>query len=343
MSFFGALDILSSGGDGETFVTDFSSFKIVYLLTVYLPVLMGAFLWSQEHLGAKIACFPNIALGDNQNKALNSHCWSEGFYVTDPTDITKSLKTQPHRFFAIYLGVQAVVFIVPVLVWNTLTKATLLGILAATKTFLSDLADLLIDGSDAEDVREAGIAMVKIRMRIAQYYESTMEFAYNSKIAIKFIGRLLLEMALLVTFIVIQLFVYDSSSEKRFYCVLPGNYTNQVHCTLPMLDMLDNVWYANVIALGIALLINIVFICGAIKKLCQRSTPDIFMELPFDVDYPSNSVWKTSQANLSYKLMSSLFWENNPITTQLFMVQSLSANEQLSENLMKMNIQESSA
>ena len=47
-----ALEILQSAGqDEDTFVTDFSIYKVTYILTVYLPLMLATFLLSQEYLG----------------------------------------------------------------------------------------------------------------------------------------------------------------------------------------------------------------------------------------------------------------------------------------------------
>lgn len=51
--FLEALEILNSAGqqDDGTFVTDFGIYKITYILTVYLPIALSTFLFSQEYLG----------------------------------------------------------------------------------------------------------------------------------------------------------------------------------------------------------------------------------------------------------------------------------------------------
>ena len=47
-----ALEILQSAGeDDNTYVTDFALYKVMYILTIYTPVLVATFLLSQEYLG----------------------------------------------------------------------------------------------------------------------------------------------------------------------------------------------------------------------------------------------------------------------------------------------------
>ena len=41
----------NSGGEEDKFVTDFSIYKLVSILTVYIPFIMATFLLSQEYLG----------------------------------------------------------------------------------------------------------------------------------------------------------------------------------------------------------------------------------------------------------------------------------------------------
>ena len=52
---FEALEILQSAGqDQESLVTDFGIYKVIYLLTVYIPIIMATFLLSQEYLGKDV-------------------------------------------------------------------------------------------------------------------------------------------------------------------------------------------------------------------------------------------------------------------------------------------------
>ena len=47
-----AFEILQSAGqDDDTFVTDFAIYKVITILTVYLPMIISTFLLSQEYLG----------------------------------------------------------------------------------------------------------------------------------------------------------------------------------------------------------------------------------------------------------------------------------------------------
>ncbi len=50
-----ALEILQSAGqEDESLVTDFAVYKIFYILTVYIPLMISTFLLSQEYLGKDI-------------------------------------------------------------------------------------------------------------------------------------------------------------------------------------------------------------------------------------------------------------------------------------------------
>ena len=50
--FLEALEILSSAGeDQNTYVTDFGVYKVIYILTVYVPFVTATLLLSQEYLG----------------------------------------------------------------------------------------------------------------------------------------------------------------------------------------------------------------------------------------------------------------------------------------------------
>ena len=47
-----ALELMqNSGGNDDTFVTDFGVYKVLRILTVYLPFFVATFLLSQEYLG----------------------------------------------------------------------------------------------------------------------------------------------------------------------------------------------------------------------------------------------------------------------------------------------------
>ena len=57
-----AFEILQSGGQDEnSFVTDFGLYKVIYILTVYLPIILSTFLFSQEYLG--MSSFSCVLLG----------------------------------------------------------------------------------------------------------------------------------------------------------------------------------------------------------------------------------------------------------------------------------------
>lgn len=60
-----AFELLQSAGqDEDTFVTDFAIYKIITIVTVYLPMIISTFLLSQEYLG-------KLLLRQN---ALSLHC-----------------------------------------------------------------------------------------------------------------------------------------------------------------------------------------------------------------------------------------------------------------------------
>ena len=53
-----ALEILQSAGeDVSTYVTDFAVYKVINILTVYVPLFVATFLLSQELLGKFTSLF----------------------------------------------------------------------------------------------------------------------------------------------------------------------------------------------------------------------------------------------------------------------------------------------
>ena len=68
---------------------------------------------SNEHMlillwfaGDKVACFAPEHFTDSQSSALNEYCWTNGFWVSEGVPMVKSLYTQPHRFYPLYLPIQ---------------------------------------------------------------------------------------------------------------------------------------------------------------------------------------------------------------------------------------------
>ena len=102
-----AFEILQSGGQDENaFVTDFGLYKVLHILTVYLPIILSTFLLSQQYLGElnianiqahisgsrdvrcfphstgdKVACFAPEHFSEPQAQALNEYCWTNGYWV----------------------------------------------------------------------------------------------------------------------------------------------------------------------------------------------------------------------------------------------------------------------
>ncbi|CAH1796371.1 unnamed protein product [Owenia fusiformis] len=324
MTFFNALDILESSGKNDmAYVTDFAAHKIVYLLTVYLPLLMGSFLYSQEYLGSKIACFPTPGMSKDTLEAVNVHCWVKGYYTSldlNNTTMTSQLQqvlSQPQRFFAIYLGMQAVLCTLPLLFWNATMKSSLLGIVESTDHFLRDLTKLLTDESQK-------LAAIKDKCsdRIKMYYEVAMDFAKNSSITSRFFIRMLLEFIIFGALILLQFYIYDYKPGKNYYCIMPDGQVSDAHCTVAMLDLLDKIWYANIGALGLAGLIDCLYLIGAAINMCSDSAREFFSELPFEPSLPQLTRWNTCTQMFSFKMLVLLFRENNAVMSQLYVLKS---------------------
>ncbi|CAH1796372.1 unnamed protein product [Owenia fusiformis] len=324
--FLEALEILKTTSEVDmSYVTDFSAHSVVYMLTVYIPIIMGAFLFSQEHIGDKISCFPPPEMSEGTWLAVNSHCWVKGYWTSrslhNLTNVDQPLEqilTQPQRFYSILLGAQAMFFILPLVLWNSLTKSTLLGILEATNHFLEDLAKGM----------KSKKKWVKIEKeshdKILQFHEITMDMAHSSKLAFSFCIRIVFELVLIGVFTFIQFMVYDYNPGKKFFCLLPEGVPSDIYCSVSMLDLLDKVWNANVICLFIAGGVDIAYLIMAILRI-KMSQSDLFQSLPFDVGIPQRwkETWQSCWTKFSYKLLMLLYKENNAIMTQLYVLKSM--------------------
>ncbi|CAH1796374.1 unnamed protein product [Owenia fusiformis] len=318
-----ALEILKSTDDDVTaHVTDFSVYKVVYILTVYVPVVMATLMLSQEYLGSKIACFAPESFSDSQSEALNEYCWTNGYWIANDTAMERSLYTQPHRFYPYYLPLQAILFVIPILVWNVMTKSRLLAIIKATEQFLEDLLELLNPKQEEKETDEEVEKMhIKVKEMIGHYHQITLEFARDSKLSVILCVRLCIELGFLLLCIGGQFFIYDHRN-KVYHCSLPSMGQDEVLCVVPVLDLLDIIWTINFGALCIALGLNFLFIAMTYYSIHQETVVDLYEGLPFTFDMPKVQ-WEDIFMKHSYELMCVIFEENNNITMQAYILRTI--------------------
>ena len=265
--------------------------------------------------GEKIACFAPANFTESQAEALKEYCWNNGFWVRPGSEPEKSLLTQPHRYFPLYLPIQAVIFLSTVIFWNIMTKSRLLAILRGTEAFLDDLQEVVNrkDEEDDEKIEHQAVTLIR------QFHETCQAAARDSMLSVVIIVRLVAEGLIVGTAIAVQFMIYDNG-EKNYQCSIPRLAPAPIMCTVPILDLLDFVWSVNVGALLLSSMITVFLIVKIIRMYRQEYQPYFYNNLPYgdEDNFNENVQWGSSWVKVSYRLLIQIFTENNPIMTRAY-------------------------
>ncbi len=274
--------------------------------------------------GDKIACFAPENFTDGQVGAVNEYCWNNGYWVGPDVQPVKALYTQPHRFYAFYLAVQAIVCLSPTILWNILTKSRLLAVLRGTEEFLENLVESIEQGTeedtDPEELEE------KVKGQLRQFHNICMNASKESNLSYILIGRQLLELFLYLMFLGLQLLVFDYNNPQRIYhCVIAQLTLQPIMCTVPVLDLLDFIWLLTIITLVIALIIVFFFIQGEVRAYFGLYLPLFFEDLPYgdETDFHENVVWENNAIKHSYELLTMIYEENATIMTKVYVLNAM--------------------
>ena len=272
--------------------------------------------------GQKIACFAPENFTDGQAGALNEYCWNSGFWIGPGVPHVKSLFTQPHRYYAFYLAVQAVFCMSPIILWNVATKSRLLAVLRGTEEFLEDLVKLIMDGRD--DMDPADLAE-KVKGQLRQFHQIGYGAARASNLSAVLIARQCWELVLFCSLLLLQFLIYDFQSDKSFSCQVTELSPESIMCTVPVLDLLDFIWSLNVGALTIAIFIMAILIHGEIRSHFGKYQPMFINDLPYgdQDDFNEKVQWESNFTKHSYELLTLIYEENSTIMTQVYVLQAL--------------------
>ena len=279
--------------------------------------------------GQKIACFAPESFSDTQAEALSEHCWNNGYWVSEGVPLKKTLYTQPHRFYPLYLPLQAIVMMIPIVFWNVNMKSILLSVLRGTEEFLENLVELLGKNEETE-AEEIG---AKVREHIRQFHTTMLSSARTSHLSLTVIMRVFLEMGLGLFILVLQFFIFNHR-DKEYVCSLdlPAVQleAKSVPCTVPILDLLDLVWTINMISIITAVLLNMFMLSTMYKAHFSDYQPLFYSNLPYadGANLDINIVWDSSWTKDSYRLLTRLFQENNPIMTKAYVLNAMKAAQQ---------------
>ncbi|CAD5118865.1 DgyrCDS7539 [Dimorphilus gyrociliatus] len=330
-----ALEILQSAGEDEnTYVTDFALYKVIYILTVYGPIFMATFLLSQEYLGEKIACFPPENFTDSQADSVNEFCWNGGFCSSSAEELqalkqgvnVRTLFSQPHRYYPLYLPLQALVMMSPIIIWNVLTKSKLLAILRATEEFLEDLTSIVQDKDDKDTIKSRATSLIK------QFHNTCISASEDTQLAKILMIRIGWEFCLIVGGIFLQFKVFNHNP-KQFHCYLPMFIDEEITCTVPVLDLLDVIWSIAVACLVLALGLNLMFAYITMKMHFEMFQPLFFNSLPYgdQDDFNEDIQWSDNFIQHSYELLVMIFEENNAVMTKAFVLSAMKPPNQAVE------------
>ncbi|ELT93681.1 hypothetical protein CAPTEDRAFT_226332 [Capitella teleta] len=316
-----AFELLQSAGqDVDTFVTDFAIYKVITILTVYLPMVISTFLLSQEYLGDKIACFAPENFTEPQAESLHEYCWTNGYWISEGTPQIKSLYTQPHRYYPLYLPLQVIVTMSPVILWNIMTKNQLLAILRATEEFLEDLLEMVTNVDETNEKETA----LKAGNRMRQFHNTCVTACKTCRLSRITCIRVGYEMLLNCMVLLAQFKIYDHQ-DKDYHCRIPELYPDEIMCTVPTLDLLDMIWSINVTCLLISLIINVYTGVILYHVHNMEYQPMFYNNLPYgDSDsFNENVHWDDPWLKDSYVLLTRIFLENNPIMTKSYVLQAM--------------------
>ncbi len=254
-------------------------------------------------------------------EALNQYCWNHGLWVDDSCSHSEGLYTQPHRYYPLYLTLQAVLSLTPIIIWNILTKSKLLATLRGTQEFLDDLLETVGKGRE-EAVKKKAIMLIK------QFHRTCVQAAENSSLALISSIRLVYENVLFLLGIYLQFKLYNTNS-KEYHCKVPTLSADEVDCTVPILDLLDIIWSINVICLIICLILNLYLLVHAYAMHVADYQPYFYNNLPFgDEDEFNESInWGSIWTKHSYMLLIQIFMENSSIMTRFYVLLSMQPDE----------------
>lgn len=272
------------------------------------------------HSGAKIACFAPENFTDPQAEALNEHCWNNGLWVGDDTPLTKSLYTQPHRFYPLYLPLQAIIIMSPIVFWNMRVKSHLIAALRGSEEFLENLLDMVTKDDEMEEVEKRSKAVDMIKT----FHETCLNAARLSDLAKRLTQRVVLELVLTTGSLYMQFTIYNHQI-KDYKCFIPELYPDEIMCTVPILDMLDMIWSIVVSTLFVAILINLYVSMILYYTRYSDFQPMFFNNLPYGDtdDFNERIVWDDHWVKESYILLLKIFGENNPIMTKAYVLRAL--------------------
>ena len=218
----------------------------------------------------------------------------------------------------------------PIILWNVTTKSRLLAVLRGTEEFLEDLVDLIMKGR--EDTQPAALAE-KVKGQLHQFHEICLSAARDSNLSIIMIGRQFWELSLFLMLLFMQILIYDFQSRKAFSCTVQELSSEDIMCTVPVLDLLDVIWLLNVGTLVIAIVIMLVFVQGEIRAYFGSYQPMFINDLPFgdQDDFNEHVQWDSNFTKHSYELLTMIYEENATIMTQVYVLNALKPTVQETE------------
>lgn len=214
----------------------------------------------------------------------------------------------------------------PIIIWNVLTKSKLLAILRATEEFLEDLTSIVQDKEDKDTIKSRATSSIK------QFHHTCVAASQDTQLAKILMIRIGWEFCLILGGIFLQFKVFNHNP-KQFHCFLPMFTSEEITCTVPVLDLLDVIWSIAVACLVLALCLNLMFAYITMKMHFEVFQPLFFNDLPYgdQDDFNEDIQWSDNFIQHSYELLVMIFEENNAIMTKAYVLSAMKPPNQALE------------